>query len=129
MLENQEIKNRNIIMDYQGELVACEICKQKEQIGIIYTSCNHSICFNCVYRFFLSSGFKGLVKENVKSICPLCKNGEKELSLEEFSQYLKILISSKNEIKFQTEENNRNSEPISERNRKEIVVKHIKIEN
>ena len=116
MLENQYIKHQNIIMDYQGELLTCEICKQKEQIGINYSSCNHSICLNCVYKFFLSSGFKGLDIENVRSICPLCKNGEKELSLEEFSQYLKILISSKNEITFQIEEKNKIIESMTGRN-------------
>jgi hypothetical protein len=77
MTDNQEIKNQNMIDYYQGELINCEMCKQKEQIGINSFSCNHPICFNCIYKFFLSSGLKGLDIENVKIICPLCKNGEK----------------------------------------------------
>ena len=116
MTDNQEIKNQNMIDYYQGELINCEMCKQKEQIGINSFSCSHSICFNCIYKFFLSSGLKGLDIENVKIICPLCKNGEKELSLEEFSQYLKILTSTKNEIKFQIEQNNRNLNEMKEEN-------------
>ena len=116
MTDNQEIKNQNMIEFYQGELVNCEICKQKEQVGISSFSCNHSICFNCIYKFFLSSGLKGLDIENVKIICPLCKNGEKELSFEEFSQYLKILTSDKNVIKFQIEQNNRNLKETNEEN-------------
>ena len=116
MFENQEIKRQNIANDYKRDLLSCEICGVKDQIGIIYSSCNHSICFNCVYKFFLSSGFKGLDIESIKSICPLCKNGEKEISLDDFSQYLQILVTSKDEINFQTEDINRNTDEINYEN-------------
>ena len=116
MLENQESEQSNENYYFNGELSNCQMCQKKEQIGIIYSPCNHSVCFNCVYKLFLSSGFKGLDLEYVKLNCPICNNGEKELSLENFGQNLKFLISSKNEIKFQTEINNKNFENINEGN-------------
>lgn len=131
MNENQEINNQNIIGDYQEDKLTCEVCKEKEQIGIKYSSCNHSICFNCIYKFFLSSEFKGLSIEYVKTVCPLCKNGEKEISLDDFSRCLQILVSSKNDIKLQTENNDINMVEINHEDNCKIhkirkIVKYCK---
>ena len=116
-MENQEImKQKENNFEFNEELLNCQMCQKNDQIGIVYANCNHSICFNCVYKIFLSEGFKGLDKELVKFICPICNNGEKELPFENIIQNLKILISTKNEIRFQTEIKNKNLEEINEGN-------------
>ena len=98
-VENLELQNQNLMADYQETLIKCNLCEKNNQLGIIYDLCNHSICLNCIYKYFLSSGFQGLDLEGVKTNCPKCKKGEKQLSLDDFDEYLKDLISSKNEIK------------------------------
>ena len=115
-MENQEIMKQKENFEFNEELLNCQMCQKNDQIGIVYANCNHSICFNCVYKIFLSEGFKGLDKELVKFICPICNNGEKELPFENIIQNLKILISTKNEIRFQTEIKNKNLEEINEGN-------------
>ena len=98
-VENLELQNQNLMADYQETLIKCNLCEKNNQLGIKYDLCNHSICLNCIYKYFLSSGFQGLDLEGVKTNCPKCKKGEKQLSLDDFDEYLKDLISSKNEIK------------------------------
>ena len=115
-MENQEIMKQKENFEFNEELLNCQMCQKNDQIGVVYANCNHSICFNCVYKIFLSEGFKGLDKEFVKFICPICNNGEKELPFENIIQNLKILISTKNEIRFQTEIKNKNLEEIKEGN-------------
>ena len=106
---NAEIQNQNLYQDYQGELINCNLCQKQNQIGINYDLCHHSICLNCIYKYFLSSGFKGLDIEGVIINCPKCKKGEKQHTLEDFAEYLKILVKSKNEIKIKSEENIKNA--------------------
>lgn len=106
-IENMDLQQKNIALNYNGELSTCEMCKKPNQININFNSCNHSICLNCIYKFFISSGFQGLNIEGVKLICPKCKKGEKNLSLDEYSECLNILISSKNEIELEKEKNDK----------------------
>ena len=104
------IPNQNIEPINQPEKIVCNLCKKTEQIGFKYSPCNHTVCFNCIYQFFLSTGFQGLELEGITSVCPICKQGKKELLLDEFNSCLKLIISSKSEIKLMIEENKKKLE-------------------
>ena len=116
LVENVEIQNQNLIVDYQGQLIKCNICEKNNQFGFNYDFCKHSICLNCIYKYFFSSGFQGLDVEGVKTNCPKCKKGEKQLSLDDFAEYLKILVSSKKDIKIKIEKNNKNVKEMDDSN-------------
>ena len=105
MIENQnEIEqNQNIEDINRFEKITCKQCKKQEQIGFKYSPCNHSVCFECIYKYFFSTGFQGLELEGISSVCSICKKGQKDLLLDEFSLGLKLIISSKNEIKLMVE--------------------------
>ena len=112
--EIKEVSNQNIEDNNNLEKISCNICNKQEQIGYQYTPCNHTICIECIYKYFLSTNFQGLELEGFKSICPKCKQGQKDLSLDEFSMNLKILISYKNEIKNMVEENKKKLEDLND---------------
>ena len=103
--ENMEIQNKKVETENKEELLRCEKCKNLDKIIINFDACNHLICMNCIYKYFLSSGFKGLDLEGVKAICPLCKKGEKDLSLEDFSEFLNNCVYSKKEINANKDDN------------------------
>ena len=90
-----------------NENLPCDKCSLNQR-NIITYSCSHKLCFNCIFKYFISSNFKGLTTLSIKLICPQCKTGDIEIYLDDYIDILKLLLCQKNPNfgKEEEEENN-----------------------
>ena len=88
----------------------CDKCSQNINNLIIY-SCSHQLCFNCIFKYFMSNNFKGMSTFSIITICPHCQNGEIEINLDDFIEILKLLLYQKYP-NFNEEENNKEDNKI-----------------
>ena len=106
MADNVNIQEKEIIntdsnpqnsdrLNINNEISSCDKCLIMCNNNIIY-SCSHKICSNCIYKYFMSSNFDELKTSSVKTICPKCKNGEKEIDFDHFIELLNTLLYQKN---------------------------------
>ena len=86
-----------------NEIAPCDKCLSNNNNLLVY-SCTHKLCFNCIFKYFMSSNFKGMTTLFFKAICPKCQKGEVEISLDDFIEILKLLLYQKNP-NFNQEEN------------------------
>ena len=95
-----EGSNYGLAFEYRDKLTIvenspCDKCSLNQKNLILY-SCSHKICFNCIFKFFISSNFKGMTTLSIKSACPQCKKGDIEISLDDYIEILKLLLCNKN---------------------------------
>ena len=81
-------------LNINNENAPCDKCSQNNNNLIIY-SCSHKLCFNCIFKYFLSSNFKGMSTFSIKAICPQCQKGDIEINLDDFIEILKLLLYQK----------------------------------
>ena len=114
---NPEKEGSNIGLAYElrerltvKENLPCDKCSINSKNVIIY-SCSHKLCFNCIFKYFISSNFKGMTTFSIKTVCPKCKNGEIEIGLDDYIEILKLLLCNKNPNfgKEEDEHNNTNN--------------------
>ena len=74
--------------------------------NLIEFSCSHKVCFNCIFKYFLSSSFKGISMAYINLKCPQCQQGEIEINLDDYIEILKLLLYQKNPNFGQEDENN-----------------------
>jgi hypothetical protein len=60
----------------------CNKCNLMSNYVIIH-SCGHEICLNCIFKYYMSNNFKGLTVSSIKIVCPICKEGEEEINLDD----------------------------------------------
>ena len=116
-VNNPEKEGSNIGLAYElrerltvKENLPCDKCSINSKNVIIY-SCSHKLCFNCIFKYFISSNFKGMTTFSIKTVCPKCKNGEIEIGLDDYIEILKLLLCNKNPNfgKEEDEHNNNNN--------------------
>ena len=99
-LNNKESSNKESFYKYEGRLKVdnennpCDKCSLNNKNLITY-SCLHKICFTCLFKYFISSNFKGMTTFSIKTTCPICQKGEIEISLDDFIKILKLLLYQK----------------------------------
>ena len=91
----------------------CEKCSLNSKSLVTY-SCSHKLCFNCIFKYFLSSSFKGLTTYSISSVCPKCQKGNLEINLDDYIQLLNLLLVQKNPNFGQEDNNNENIEEMTE---------------
>ena len=116
-VNNPEKEGSNIGLAYElrerltiKENLPCDKCSINSKNVIIY-SCSHKLCFNCIFKYFISSNFKGMTTFSIKTVCPKCKEGEIEIGLDDYIEILKLLLCNKNPNfgKEEDEQNNNNN--------------------
>ena len=116
-VNNPEKEGSNIGLAYElrerltiKENLPCDKCSINSKNVIIY-SCSHKLCFNCIFKYFISSNFKGMTTFSIKTVCPKCKDGEIEIGLDDYIEILKLLLCNKNPNfgKEEDEQNNNNN--------------------
>ena len=79
--------------DKQKTESICDMCMNpNEKIKIF--SCEHKICFKCLYRILLRSYLKQITTNSTISIDCICKKGKLEMTLSEMNTMLNELIES-----------------------------------
>ena len=113
---SKQFKERLIV----DEKIPCTKCTLKQKKLVLY-SCSHKLCFNCIFKFFISNGFKGLNTSSVKSVCPQCKKGNIEISLDDYIDILNQLLKTKdpNFDKSKEEEKEKEKEKEEEQKKEE----------
>ena len=72
-------------------------CNKCNKYNTIETySCSHKLCYNCIFKYFISNNFKGMSTLSIKLICPKCEKGEKDINLDDFIKKLDSLLYDKN---------------------------------
>ena len=92
-------------LNVNKDIAPCDKCSINNNNLIIY-SCSHQLCFNCIFKYFMSSNFKGMSTFSIIEICPHCRKGEIEINLDDFIEILKLLLYQKYP-NFDEEENNK----------------------
>ena len=114
---SKQFKERLIV----DEKIPCAKCTLKQTKLVLY-SCSHKLCFNCIFKFFISNGLKGLNTLSVKLVCPQCKKGNIEISLDDYIDILNQLLKTKDpnfDKAKEEEKENKKEEEKKEEERKE----------
>ena len=82
-------------LNINNENIPCDKCTLKNK-NLLEYSCSHKLCFNCIFKYFISSGFNGMTTYSIKIICPQCQKGDIEISLDDYIEILKLLLYQKN---------------------------------
>ena len=91
----------------------CNKCNLMSNYVIIH-SCGHEICLNCIFKYYMSNNFKGLTVSSIKIVCPICKEGEEEINLDDWIELLNemLLLKNQNYNNINTDNNEDNFCPI-----------------
>ena len=113
--EKDSSLNANSFYDFKRRLnikknCRCEKCLINNKDTVVF-SCGkktHSICFNCIFIYFISSNFEGLTTKSIATKCPKCQKGILEINLDDYIKIIELLLVQKNP-NFGQEENNKKS--------------------
>ena len=99
----------------------CNKCNLMSNYVIIH-SCGHEICLNCIFKYYMSNNFKGLTVSSIKIVCPICKEGEEEINLDDWIELLNemLLLKNQNYNNINTNNNEDNFCPI---HKDKIIIK------
>lgn len=102
----------------------CNKCNLLSNYLIIH-SCSHEICLNCIFKYYISNNFKGLTESSIKIICPICKEGEEEINLDDWIELLNEMLLQKNRNYIQSEnKDNTNVDNYCTTHRGKIIIKY-----
>ena len=108
--------------------VPCDKCTITQKDVIVY-SCSHRLCFNCIFKNFMSCGFKGITTLSVKAVCPKCKKGKIEIALDDYIDVFKQLLDSKDQNYLKEKEEEKEKEEKKEEKKEEEKKEENKSEN